>query len=240
MKTQEILSIVALSLLGLCLLCGLAKMAMKKDSAKKNCDKACSMAVFATVVLLAISQLIGETDGYEEPSSTPASTPSPGVIYCSDGGGKDDPDYCFAGYWTGGPGHTPYPTNSPLGGGPPGWEGSTCTFACMDYANQKTCGGKNTKNCEKDSDCGDGTVKCKYKLPNPEDRVAFCKKNFRLDDWGGGPKGASGGCTTDSEALKTPWGKGGRQYTVCRTCPTSGLSAGEFQCDEGGKIVRCS
>ena len=64
MNTQEILSIVALSLLGLCLLCGLAKMAMRGDSAKKNCDKACSMAVFATVVLLAISQLIGETDGY--------------------------------------------------------------------------------------------------------------------------------------------------------------------------------
>ena len=64
MNTQEILSIVALSLLGLCLLCGLAKMAMKGDSAKKNCDKACSMAVFAAVVLLAISQLIGETDGY--------------------------------------------------------------------------------------------------------------------------------------------------------------------------------
>ena len=66
MKTQEILSIVALSLLGLCLLCGLAKMAMRGDSAKKNCDKACSMAVFAAVVLLAISQLIGETDGYCE------------------------------------------------------------------------------------------------------------------------------------------------------------------------------
>ena len=64
MKTQEILSIVALSLLGLCLLCGLVKMAMRGDSAKKNCDKACSMAVFAAVVLLAISQLIGETDGY--------------------------------------------------------------------------------------------------------------------------------------------------------------------------------
>jgi len=45
MNTQEILSIVALSLLGLCLLCGLAKMAMRGDSAKKNCDKACSMAV---------------------------------------------------------------------------------------------------------------------------------------------------------------------------------------------------
>ena len=64
MKTQEILSIVALGLLGVCLLCGLAKMAMKGDSAKKNCDKACSMPVFAAVVLLAISQLIGETDGY--------------------------------------------------------------------------------------------------------------------------------------------------------------------------------
>ena len=77
MKTQEILSIVALSLLGLCLLCGLAKMAMKKDSAKKNCDKACSMAVFAAVVLLAISQLIGETDGYEE-----------GAPCCCDGNGN--------------------------------------------------------------------------------------------------------------------------------------------------------
>ena len=65
MKTQEILSIVALSLLGLCLLCGLAKMAMKKDSAKKNCDKACVLAVFAAVALVGVSQMIGETDGYE-------------------------------------------------------------------------------------------------------------------------------------------------------------------------------
>ena len=64
MNTQEILSIVALSLLGLCLLCGLAKMAMRGDGAKKNCDKACSMVVFATVVLLAISQLIGETEAF--------------------------------------------------------------------------------------------------------------------------------------------------------------------------------
>ena len=57
MKTQEILSIVALSLLGLCLLCGLAKMAMKKDSAKKNCDKACVLAVFAAVALVGVSQM---------------------------------------------------------------------------------------------------------------------------------------------------------------------------------------
>ena len=64
MKTQEILSIVALSLLGLCFLCGLAKMAMKKDSDKKNCDKACSMAIFAAVALVGVSQLLTETEKY--------------------------------------------------------------------------------------------------------------------------------------------------------------------------------
>ena len=64
MSTQEILSIVALSLLGLCFLCGLAKMAMKKDSDKKNCDKACSMAIFAAVVLVGVSQLLTETEKY--------------------------------------------------------------------------------------------------------------------------------------------------------------------------------
>ena len=64
MKTQEILSIVALALLGLCFLCGLAKMAMKKDSDKKNCDKACSMAIFAAVALVGVSQLLTETEKY--------------------------------------------------------------------------------------------------------------------------------------------------------------------------------
>jgi len=64
MSTQEILSIVALSLLGFCFLCGLAKMAMKKDSDKKNCDKACSMAIFAAVVLVGVSQLLTETEKY--------------------------------------------------------------------------------------------------------------------------------------------------------------------------------
>ena len=64
MKTQEILSIVALALLGLCFLCGLAKMAMKKDSDKKNCDKACSMAIFAAVALVGVSQLLTETEKF--------------------------------------------------------------------------------------------------------------------------------------------------------------------------------
>ena len=60
MKTQEILSIVALALLGLCFLCGLAKMAMKKDSDKKNCDKVCTMAIFAAIALVGVSQLLTE------------------------------------------------------------------------------------------------------------------------------------------------------------------------------------
>jgi len=63
MKTQEILSIVALGLLGVCLLCGLAKMAMKGDKAKKSCDHVCSLSFFVAVVLLGVSQLITE-EGY--------------------------------------------------------------------------------------------------------------------------------------------------------------------------------
>lgn len=60
MKTQEILSIVALGLLGVCLLCGLAKMAMKGPKAKQTCNHACSLSFFAAVVLLGVSQLITE------------------------------------------------------------------------------------------------------------------------------------------------------------------------------------
>ena len=70
MKTQEILSIVALGLLGVCLLCGLAKMAMKGDKAKKSCDHVCSLSFFVAVVLLGVSQLIKENkDGYTASSS---------------------------------------------------------------------------------------------------------------------------------------------------------------------------
>ena len=65
MKTREILSIVALAALGLCLLCGLAKMAMKNPKAKQSCDHACSLLVFVAVVLVGVSQLI-EEEGYKE------------------------------------------------------------------------------------------------------------------------------------------------------------------------------
>ena len=65
MKTREILSIVALAALGLCLLCGLAKMAMKNPKAKQSCDHACSLLVFVAVVLVGVSQLL-EEEGYKE------------------------------------------------------------------------------------------------------------------------------------------------------------------------------
>jgi len=55
MKTQEILTIIALSALGLCLLCGLAKMAMK------NPKKRCGALFFVAVALMAVGQLLGET-----------------------------------------------------------------------------------------------------------------------------------------------------------------------------------
>ena len=65
MNTREILSIVALAALGLCLLCGLAKMAMKGPKAKQSCDHACSLLVFVAVVLVGVSQLLKE-EGYKE------------------------------------------------------------------------------------------------------------------------------------------------------------------------------
>ena len=65
MNTREILSIVALAALGLCLLCGLAKMAMKGPKAKQSCDHACSLLVFVAVVLVVVSQLL-EEEGYKE------------------------------------------------------------------------------------------------------------------------------------------------------------------------------
>jgi hypothetical protein len=65
MNTKEILSIVALAALGLCLLCCLAKAAMKKgDKGKNHCDKACGAFVFLAIILLAVSQLMGEKEKF--------------------------------------------------------------------------------------------------------------------------------------------------------------------------------
>jgi hypothetical protein len=60
MKTLKILSITALALLGVCLLCGLAKMAMKGDKAKQSCDKICILSLIVALVLLGYSQFLKE------------------------------------------------------------------------------------------------------------------------------------------------------------------------------------
>ena len=75
MQTREILSIVALAALGLCLLCGLAKMAIKNPKAKQSCDHACSLSLFVAVVLVGVSQLL-EEEGYRSPSPV-KSVPAP-------------------------------------------------------------------------------------------------------------------------------------------------------------------
>ncbi len=61
MKTQEILTIIALSALGLCLLCGLGKMAMNNPKKRSDCVKACVALFFVAVALMAVGQLLGET-----------------------------------------------------------------------------------------------------------------------------------------------------------------------------------
>ena len=68
MKTKQILTIVSLSMMGLCLICGLAKMAMKKGAkGKKHFDKACGVFVIVAVVLLAISQwFMGSEETFDE------------------------------------------------------------------------------------------------------------------------------------------------------------------------------
>ena len=62
MQTEKLLTIIALSALGLCVLMGLLKMMMKDANKKRDCDMACSMLVFIAVVLLAVNQMMHEHD----------------------------------------------------------------------------------------------------------------------------------------------------------------------------------
>jgi hypothetical protein len=58
---KNTLTIIALSLLGLCLFVGLAKNAKNSSQKhKKWCDIICSISVFSAVVLIAVVQLLGE------------------------------------------------------------------------------------------------------------------------------------------------------------------------------------
>ena len=61
MYTRKILSIVILSLLGLCFVCALAKNAIRS---KKACEIICSLSFFTALTLLTVSQLIGEKEKY--------------------------------------------------------------------------------------------------------------------------------------------------------------------------------
>jgi hypothetical protein len=63
MRTH-VLRIIAISLLGVCLLCSLAKMGMKNENSKKTCDNACGMLMFVALALIGVSQLNDE-EGYE-------------------------------------------------------------------------------------------------------------------------------------------------------------------------------
>jgi len=105
MNTKEILSIVALAALGLCLLCSLAKAAMKKgDKSKKHCDKACGAFVFLAIILLAVSQLLGEENEKYDTSSKPTTIwcasannypQDPADQWCMEGGVKGFPTTCI-------------------------------------------------------------------------------------------------------------------------------------------------
>ena len=74
MTTKNILSIIGLSLLGLCLFLGLAKMATKNKKKHEECNKICNILVFISIILFAVVQLLQETNsGFHvkgEPSSS--------------------------------------------------------------------------------------------------------------------------------------------------------------------------
>ena len=79
MKTKEILTIIGLIFLGLCFLCGLAKMGMKDAKRKGNCDKACGAFVFLGVALIAVSSVLKSSG----PSPSPSPSPVPLGGNCS-------------------------------------------------------------------------------------------------------------------------------------------------------------
>jgi len=182
MKTQEILSIVALGLLGVCLLCGLAKMAMKNPKSKQACNHACSLSFFVAVVLLGVSQLI-EEEGYKSgmtPDQFCQSKNGPDS-YCMSDPSKTPPYFCHGTDSKGGAVVCEAPAPAPL---PPGIYptlkkcckncqtsgGSTSSFyacckpnsdgdnyQCVESINsEQSCGEKGGK-C-----CGEESGFCKY------------------------------------------------------------------------------
>jgi len=85
-NTRNILTIIALSALGLCLFVALAKMAMKSDKTKKSCDHACGMLAFIAAVLLAVAQFMEDSKSEPFHEGKPHDSPH---SHSSSSGGQD-------------------------------------------------------------------------------------------------------------------------------------------------------
>lgn len=146
MKTKEILTIIAISSLGLCLICSLAKMAMKNGAkGKKHCGKACGAFVILSVILLAVSQLLGEEEGYGDYKCKDYCDKPNNKVCCA---GRGDSRLCSKNSFF------INSTNKPVISPDPGevWDFSkehtyTCTITSNDGVLCKN--GKNTINLEK-------------------------------------------------------------------------------------------
>jgi hypothetical protein len=76
MKTKEILTIIAISSMGLSLICSLVGMVMKKGNGTYG--KACNTFIFLSIVLLTVSQFVrGESERYSDTSNPPVTSTVP-------------------------------------------------------------------------------------------------------------------------------------------------------------------
>ena len=169
-KTHDILSIVALGLLGVCLLCGLAKMAMKGPRAKQTCNQICSLSLFAAVVLLGVSQLITE-EGYSGTCRAFTLDTDQGVDLndCLDDahGGNDKGENCFVqnGQHLGSNACNKHWTWSLIG--------ESRVGLCQSVPSLCTPGGPLGQECSDDSNC-------------PEGHQCFNNENDKVCNPGGG------------------------------------------------------
>jgi len=208
MKTREILSIVALAALGLCLLCGLAKMAMKNPKAKQSCDHASSLLVFVAVVLVGVSQLI-EEEGYKE-LDLPYWEPGVGALpWTFSGEGKMKKKKMSMGL-----GDNPSP--KPAGGtctpnvdpccgtGSIGPRGRT--VGCCSGTTSPCCPGEGRSQCPPGSDCTGGSYGC-APGPSPSPSSGCGGTNGCCDPKYGGEECGSGNPCPGGPCDKTGnWG----------------------------------
>jgi len=75
MKTKEILTIIAISSLGLSVICSLVGMVLKKGN--DIYGKACNTFIFLSIVLLTVSQMVGEQEIYSDTSNLPVTSTEP-------------------------------------------------------------------------------------------------------------------------------------------------------------------